>query len=130
MAFASKEIIDIFNKVKYPYNINQLTQNYALELLDRYGDIREWVQTLIAARDNLIGRLSELDCVEKIYPTDANFVLVKVTDANAIYRYLCDCGIVVRNRNSVEMCLNCLRITAGTEGENDQLIQTLAQYGK
>lgn len=130
MAFASKEIIDIFNKVKYPYNINLLTQNYALELLDRYGDIREWVRTLIAARDNLIGRLSELDCVEKIYPTDANFVLVKVTDANAIYRYLCDCGIVVRNRNSVEMCLNCLRITAGTEGENDQLIQTLAQYGK
>lgn len=130
MAFASKEIIDIFNKVKYPYNINQLTQNYALELLDRYGDIREWVRTLIAARDNLIGRLSELDCVEKIYPTDANFVLVKVTDANAIYRYLCDCGIVVRNRNSVEMCLNCLRITAGTEEENDQLIQTLAQYGK
>lgn len=130
MAFATREIIDIFNKVKYPYNINQLTQNYALELLDRYGDIREWVRTLIAARDNLIGRLSELDCVEKIYPTDANFVLVKVTDANAIYRYLCDCGIVVRNRNSVEMCLNCLRITAGTEGENDQLIQTLAQYGK
>lgn len=130
VAYAAKEIIDIFNNVKYPYNISILTQKYAIGLLSDHGKVREWVSALLSSRDRLIGQLSEFDFVEKIYPTDANFVLVKVADANRINNYLCRKKIVVRNRSNVEMCMNCLRITSGTDEENGLLIQALADYGR
>lgn len=130
IAIASPEIIDIFNKVKYPYNINLLTQDYALRLFDDTERIRAWVSMVLADRKTLIENLSALPLVRKIYPTDANFVLVDVGDATAVYDYLCDKGVIVRNRTTVEKCLGCLRITVGTAEENDILIQALKVYGK
>lgn len=130
IAIASQEIIGIFNKVKYPYNINLLTQNYALRLFDDVEMIKTWVSTIIAERKTLIEKLSALPLVRKIYPTDANFVLVDVGDANAVYGYLCEKGVVVRNRTTVEKCLGCLRITVGSAAENNILIQALEAYGE
>ena len=125
MAFAAPEIISVINKVKYPYNINRLTQDYALRLLENSENVSEWVRTLLQERSRLQHRLSELPYVEKIYPTDANFLLVKVSDANAIYANLVRKGIIVRNRNTVSLCGNCLRITVGTPSENDVLLSEL-----
>lgn len=130
IAYASAEIIGIFNKVKYPYNINLLTQRYAIDRLKRHSEVTEWVEMLKANRRWLIEALGSLSCVKHIYPTDANFVLVRVSDADAIYDYLRSRGIIVRNRNRVEKCLGCLRITVGTAEENIQLINALNEYGK
>jgi len=126
MAFAAPEIISVLNKVKYPYNINQLTQDYALQMLENAGRVDEWVKTLLQERARLQNLLSEIPCVEKIYPTDANFLLVKVSDADAIYGHLVKMGVIVRNRHTVTLCGNCLRITVGTPSENDTLINTLS----
>lgn len=128
MAFASEEIIRLFNKVKYPYNVNQLTQNYAYDLLNNYQKIEDWIQIVLSERDRLIKSLSDLSCVERIYPTDANFILVKVNDANGIYQYLVDKGIIVRNRHKISLCMNCLRITVGTPEENDEFVNTLQTF--
>ena len=128
MAFASKEIIGLFNKVKYPYNINQLTQQQAIELLDNPYDVEKWVSMLLLERKRLIEAFRLLPICEKVYPTDANFFLAKMTDAKAIYDYLVDRGIIVRNRSRVSLCLNCLRITVGTKGENNELLAALRQY--
>ncbi|MDU1889252.1 MAG: histidinol-phosphate transaminase [Dysgonomonas sp.] len=125
MAFASPEIIKLFNKVKYPYNVNILTQNFVNGELDKLELRKQWVASLLNGRDYLIDELSKLVLVEKIYPTDANFILVKVEDANRIYKQLADKGVIVRNRNSVSLCGGCLRITVGTEEENKILIETL-----
>lgn len=125
MAFASKEIIELLSKVKYPYNINQLTQEYVNEALDRLAEKEDWVKTILTERTNLIEELSKLSLVEKIYPSDANFILAKVNDPNGIYKMLAELGIVVRNRNNVSMCEGCLRITIGTEQENKILIEAL-----
>jgi histidinol-phosphate aminotransferase len=125
MAFASEEIITFFNKVKYPYNINRLTQEYALDLLDKQAQVKDWVSVLLKERESLAQALSEFPWVEKIYPTDANFLLVKMPDANAVYQYLVERGIIVRNRSSISLCLNCLRITVGTSVENRKLIDSL-----
>ena len=130
IAYASAEIIDIFNKVKYPYNINLLTQRYAIDRLERHSEVAAWVELLKANRQWLIEALGSLRCVKHIYPTDANFVLVRVSDADAIYDYLRAGGIIVRNRNRVEKCLGCLRITVGTAEENEILINALKEYGK
>ena len=130
IAYASAEIIDIFNKVKYPYNINLLTQRYAIDRLERHSEVAAWVELLKANRQWLIEALGSLRCVKHIYPTDANFVLVRVSDADAIYDYLRVRGIIVRNRNRVEKCLGCLRITVGTAEENEKLINALKEYGK
>lgn len=130
IAYASAEIIDIFNKVKYPYNINLLTQRYAIDRLERHSEVAAWVELLKANRQWLIEALGSLRCVKHIYPTDANFVLVRVSDADAIYDYLRAGGIIVRNRNLVEKCLGCLRITVGTAEENEKLINALNEYGK
>ena len=130
IAYASAEIIDIFNKVKYPYNINLLTQRYAIDLLERHSEVAAWVELLKANRQWLIEALGSLRCVKHIHPTDANFVLVRVSDADAIYDYLRAGGIIVRNRNRVEKCLGCLRITVGTAEENEILINALKEYGK
>ena len=128
MAFATPEIISILNKVKYPYNINRLTQDYALKMLDNNENMGEWVKILLQERLRLQNQLAQLPSVEKIYPADANFLLVKVTDANALYGYLVKKGIIVRKRNTVSLCGNCLRITVGTPSENDSLIQEMRDF--
>ena len=125
MAFASVEIISYFNKVKYPYNINILTQNFVLEELNKTSLKEEWVKTLIAQREWLNNNLGQVSFVGKIYPSDANFILVKVKDANKTYNSLVEKGIIVRNRNSISLCRDCLRITVGTESENKILIESL-----
>ncbi|MDR0815344.1 MAG: histidinol-phosphate transaminase [Bacteroidales bacterium] len=128
MAFATPEIVQILNKVKYPYNINRLTQDYALKMLENPQRVKDWVAVLLREREQLQKRLATLPCVEKLYPTDANFLLVKMTDANDIYRYLVERGVIVRNRSNISLCLNCLRITVGTPEENQILISSLADY--
>jgi histidinol-phosphate aminotransferase len=128
MAFASAAIIDIVNKIKYPYNVNRLTQQSAMEMLQRYYEIERWVKTLKAERDTLVKDFAKLPCVEHIYPTDANFFLARVSDANAIYNYLVSEGIIVRNRHNVMLCSNCLRITVGTSIENHTLMEAMRRY--
>ena len=129
MAFASEEIIGLFNKVKYPYNVNILTQQYALNHMKQIATVQQWIDTTLSERARLIKALEALPQVIETYPTDANFVLVKVTDANAIYTYLQGLGIIVRNRNKVEKCLGCLRITVGTPEENNAVIKGIESYG-
>ena len=128
MAFASKEIIDIYNKVKYPYNVNQLTQQQAMEMLKDPFEIDKYVKTLLQERSRLMMAFRELPICEQIYPTDANFFLTRVTDAKRIYDYLVDKGIIVRNRSPIQLCQNCLRITIGTRTENNELLSALRQY--
>ena len=128
MAFASKDIIDLFNKVKYPYNVNLLTQQHALEVLNDPYQVDEWVKNLLQERGKMVTAFTELPICVKVYPTDANFFLVKMTDAQAIYDYLVDKGIIVRNRNRVQLCENCLRITIGKKSENIELLSALRQY--
>lgn len=128
MIFASKEIVDILNKIKPPYNINQATQELALKALDNLDDVNTMIKETIRLREELVKDLNDLSLVENVYPSDANFLLVKVTDANAIYAYLRDKGIIVRNRNNVLLCEGCLRITVGTEKENRDLLQALTGF--
>ena len=129
MAFASTEIIDLFNKVKYPYNISLPTQQAALDLLrDIQQKSRQWRATILAERNILMPAMAELPICRAIYRSDANFFLMRVTDADAIYAYLVRRGIIVRNRNRVELCGNCLRITVGTPAENNALLGALRQY--
>lgn len=125
MAFASPEIISYMNKVKYPYNVNILTQTAALEHLADYDKITKWIDTLLEERTKLMERFSKLAICEKIYPSNANFFLAKVTDAVKIYNYLVDNGIIVRNRSHISLCGNSLRITIGTPEENNTLIESL-----
>lgn len=125
MAFASKDIIDILNKVKYPYNVNALTQREALELLADPYEVDKWVRTILLERSRVVDAIKVLPICRKIYPTDANFVLVEVDDARKTYEYLVDRGIIVRNRNSVHLCNGCLRITIGTKTENQELLAAL-----
>ncbi len=131
MAFADTKIIGYFNKVKYPYNINILTQREALDALThRKGEVLESVAAILAARQRLSLALLQLPVVSTVYPSDANFLLVRVCDADDIYRYLCDNGVVVRNRSKVTLCGGCLRITVGTDSENTLLIEKLKQYAR
>ena len=128
MAFASKEIIAVYNKVKYPYNINQLTQKQALEALKDPYEVDNWVKILLQERGRMVDAFALLPICEKVYPTDANFFLAKMTDAQKIYDYLVDQGIIIRNRNRVQLCKDCLRITIGTKTENNELLAALRQY--
>ncbi len=128
MAFASTEIIGILNKIKYPYNINILTQKQALTALKNADQTKAWVKTLLAERTVLVQELEKLPLIQHIYPTDANFVLVKVPDANAVYHYLVDKSIIVRNRNTVSLCMGCVRITVGTPEENRILLEELKKF--
>ncbi len=127
MAFASKDIIGLFNKVKYPYNVNQLTQHHALEALSDRLQVEKWVKLLLQERKTMMASFTELRVCEKVYPSDANFFLAKMTDANGIYKYLVERGIIVRNRSKVRLCGNCLRITIGTKSENDELLGALRE---
>ena len=128
LAFASSQIIGLFNKVKYPYNVNMLTQQQALDALRNAQQTKEWVKILKEERSRLIQLFVELPLTEKVFPSDANFFLARVSDANAIYKYLVGEGIIVRNRNSVTLCGNCLRITVGTPEENNTLIEALKRW--
>lgn len=128
MAFAQKEIIDLFNKVKYPYNVNILTQKQALEVLNRRHDVEEWIRLTLNERISLMYAVNELDICEQVFPTEANFFLARFNDATRIYNYLVDLGIIVRNRSRITLCDNCLRITIGTPQENTTLISALRKY--
>lgn len=128
MAFASPDIVAIYNKVKYPYNINLLTQQQAIEMLKDPFEVDKWVKTLLEERARLMSAFSQLPVCEQVYRTDANFFLARMTDAQAIYDYLVERGIIVRNRTRVQLCRNCLRITIGTRTENTELLAALRQY--
>lgn len=128
MAFASPEIIAVFNKIKYPYNVNQLTQEQALRLLSEPEKIQNWVSVLNKERRQLMERFAALPFTEYVFPSDANFFLARVSDAEAIYNYLVGQGIIVRNRHSVSLCGNCLRITVGTSEENNILLEALRKF--
>ncbi len=128
MAFASKEIIQIYNKVKYPYNVNLLTQQQAKEILSDPYEVDKWVKILLSERQRMMQAFAELPICQRIFKTDANFFLAQVTEAKRIYDYLVDRGIIVRNRSKVKLCDNCLRITIGTRTENNELLSALRQY--
>ena len=116
------------NQVKYPYNISGLVQRYAMEMLDRENEVRRWVDEILSVRSRFVERLSGIPMVKTVYPSDANFVLVKMTDAEKIYLRLVTDGIVVRNRSKVALCGDCLRITIGTDREMNVLLETLKSY--
>ena len=128
MAFASKEIIALYNKVKYPYNVNMLTQQQATNALSSRKDIEDWVRLLLQERTRMMRAFLDLPICEKVYPSDANFFLAKMSDAQAIYDYLVDKGIIVRNRTRVTLCNECLRITIGTKSENTELLGALRSF--
>lgn len=129
LGFASEEIIAVMNKIKPPYNINQASQELALQALEEVGQVNDMIREIVGERDLLAASLGKLPIVEKIYPSDANFLLVKMNgDARAIYHYLLAQQIVVRDRSKVELCEGCLRITVGTPGENQELITALNNY--
>ena len=127
IALASEEVIGYFNKVKYPYNVNILTQKHALKVLEDVTKKERNVAEILVQRDVLRDLLLSVPCVKEVYPSDANFLLCKVSDANAIYTYLQQKGIIVRNRNRVTLCANCLRITVGTPTENAEIYETLKE---
>lgn len=125
MAFASEEIIEVFNRVKPPYNINEASQNLALQALDNIDQVNSWIKETLLERDKLVLGLKNLSFVIDIFPSDANFILVKTASPKTIYQFLVDRGIIVRDRSKVELCEGCLRITVGTPLENMQLINAL-----
>ena len=125
MAFSSVEIINILNKIKYPYNVNIQTQEIALNALQDVAKKDKAVDEIIEQRTQLEKELLQLPITEQVYPSDANFLLAKVKDAPATYRYLMDRKIIVRDRSKVTLCKNCIRITVGTPQENKNLIAAL-----
>lgn len=125
MAFAARPVIDILNKVKPPYNINQATQDLALKALQNIGQVNEWIKVTVSERENLSQELAQLPLVKKVYPSDANFILIEVIDALKTYDALVEQGIIVRDRSKVTLCEGCLRITIGTTQENEILIAAL-----
>jgi histidinol-phosphate aminotransferase len=128
LAFASAEIIDLMNRVKPPYNVSGMVQRAVLDAFEKRGEVEEWIGATIDERSRLVDALAGFEFVEKIFPSDANFVLLMTTNANAIYQHLIDEQIVVRNRNSIILCEGCLRITVGTANENDRLLRSLVSY--
>jgi len=128
MAFASIAIVEIMNKVKPPYNINQPAQELALKALDEVGQVNDMITLLVDMREALAAVFRQMPFVEAVYPSDANFLLVKMQQAHQVYEFLLDKGIVVRDRSRVELCDNCLRITIGTEQENTLLVDALAAW--
>jgi histidinol-phosphate aminotransferase len=128
MAFASEPIIDLFNKIKPPYNINVVSQQIALDALNNIDKVNNWIKEIVTERQNLKAEIEKLSFVLKVYPSEANFLLVKTIDANKVYHFLESKEIIVRNRNSVTLCEGCIRITIGTIEENKSLINALKQY--
>ncbi len=128
MAIGSSEIVTILDKIKYPYNINVLTQNKAAEMILQNVEKEEWVKMTILERQKLSDRLSSFDFIEKVFPSDANFLLVKINKARDIYEFLKDEKIIVRDRSKVSLCEACLRITVGNPEENNLLHSALKKY--
>lgn len=120
-------IVSYALKVKTPYNVNSLTSKMALEALSNSLRMRETLKKILNERERLIAKLKKLPCVQTVFPSDANFLLVRFADANDIYNKLVECGIIIRNRTKEPMLQNCLRITVGTPDENDQLINALKE---
>jgi len=127
VCYASEAIIAVLNKIKPPYNINELTQDSAIKRLLKVGEVKQEVLNIIKERDLLLNELKEVSFVSEIYPTDCNFVLVKVDDAIKRYNQLIEKGIVTRNRTNQPLCENCLRFTIGTKKENKKLIEALKE---
>jgi histidinol-phosphate aminotransferase len=125
MAFASELIIDVLNRIKPPYNISQATQELVQEALKETSSVNEMIKDIVSMRNDLAIRLSRLSSVMNVYPSEANFLLVKIKDARVVYDSLVQNGIVVRDRSSAAGCLDCLRITVGTREQNEQLLKTL-----
>jgi histidinol-phosphate aminotransferase len=128
MAFASEEIISVFNRIKPPYNVNSASQELALGALANIGQINNWTRLIVKEREKLARSLSGFDFVVKIFPSDANFILMKTTDPKKIYNYLLENGIIVRDKSSTTLCEGCLRLTVGTPDENIVLIEILKKY--
>ncbi len=128
MAFASQAIIEVMNKVKPPYNINQATQELVLKALEEVGQVNDMIKLLVDMREALAEVFISMPTVETVYPSDANFILVKIADARKVYEFLLTKGIVLRDRSNVQLCDNCLRITVGTEQENTQLVDAMQEW--
>ena len=128
MALADPEVVQYMNRVKYPYNVNYLTQTKALEMLGSAGNREKWVKEILAERTVLMDRLKDLGYVLKIFPSDANFLLVRVEDADGLYAFLYKQGVIVRNRSRLTHCEGCIRITVGTPDENNRLIELMKSY--
>ncbi len=128
MAFAATAIIEILNRVKPPYNINQATQELALKALDELGMVNDMIKILVDMRDALVPVFESMPSVEKVFPSDANFILVKIKDARKVYEFLLTKGIVIRDRSKVKLCEDCLRITIGSEQDNTQLIDAMQEW--
>ncbi len=128
MAFASQSIIELMNKVKPPYNINQATQELVLKALEEVGQVNDMIKILVDMRSALAEVFESMPTVEKVYPSDANFILVKIKDARKIYDFLLTKGIVLRDRSNVALCEDCLRITIGSEKENTVLVDAMQDW--
>lgn len=125
MAFAARPVIDILNKVKPPYNINQATQDIALKALENIEQVNEWIKLTVTERENLSKELASVPMVKRVYPSDANFILIEVENALNTYNALVAEGIIIRDRSKVTLCEGCLRITIGTQEENKTLLEAL-----
>ena len=128
VVYAQEAIIDIFKKVSNPYPINQLTQEQALDVLKHRYDIEDWIKILLLERKRMMLAFESLACCEKVYPSNANFFLAKMKDAQSVYNYLCQKGIKVRNCSNLSLCNNCLRITIGAKAENAEILGILRYY--
>jgi histidinol-phosphate aminotransferase len=128
LAFASEKIIDLFNKVKPPYNINLASQQLGIKALEGINEVNANIKTTVVQRELLEQDLMKFDFIEKIYPSDANFILIKTKNADKLYRYLSGKKIIVRNRSKESLCENCIRVTVGTPMENMTLIEALKNY--
>ena len=128
MAFASSAIIEVLNKVKPPYNINQVSQELVIKAMDEVGQVNEMIKLLVDMREVLSEVFLSMPTVEKVYPSDANFLLVKIKDASRLYAFLLTRGIVLRDRSNVKLCEDCLRITVGTEKENTILVDAMHDW--
>jgi len=128
MAFASREVVEIMNKVKPPYNISEPAQQLAIKALEEVGQVNDMITLLVDMREALAAVFRQMPLVEAVYPSDANFLLVKIQQAHQLYEFLLDKGIVVRDRSRVQLCDDCLRITIGTEQENTLLVDALVAW--
>ena len=128
LAFADPSIVEVMSRVKPPYNVSGIAQSMVLDALSKTEHVNSWIEQCVSERERMVERLKEIDVVETVYPSDANFLLVKFDDPKGIYRHLIDGGIVVRDRSELIGCEGCLRITIGTEEENRRLLDRLASF--
>jgi histidinol-phosphate aminotransferase len=128
MAFASSAIVQILDRVKPPYNINQVTQELAIKALDEVGQVNDMIKHIVDMREALAEVFNRIPIIEKVFPSDANFLLVKIKEAKKVYEFLLTKAVVVRDRSNVQLCEDCLRITVGTEKENTELVDAFGAY--